>query len=255
MLSIKNKAYIKSLHKKKYREAHRAFLAEGVKSVHEAFVSHSAVRCLVFDRQREAELQVAEILRQARDLEIPTYAAGEKDIRAIQTTETFPGVLAVVEMGERRGLETLNFERPIIALDGVGDPGNLGTIIRTADWFGVNQIILGEGTVDPYSEKVVRSTMGSLFHVELRESHDLFSDIEFLRGRGYTVVSFGLSGRSVRSLEPATKTVYLFGSESHGIRSEIMAMSDAVYTIPGVGRAESLNVAVAAGIVLSHITN
>ena len=142
---------------------------------------------------------------------------------------------------------------PIIFLDNVKDPGNLGTIIRTADWFGLKHIILSEDTVDPYNEKVVRSTMGSFFHVNILESTNSVRLLNSLRQKSYMLVSLDIKGELFDTLQPIAKTVYLFGSESHGIRSELAALIEKRYTIPGKGKAESLNVAVAAGIVMSKL--
>ena len=143
--------------------------------------------------------------------------------------------------------------KPIIILDKVSDPGNLGTIIRTADWFGVQNIILSEDSVDLYSPKVVRSTMGSIFHVKTIESTNIVQSIAGLKKKGYNIVALDIKGDSVANFESIPKTAYIFGSESHGIRNTLLDLADKKITISGAGKAESLNVAVSAGILMSQL--
>jgi len=138
----------------------------------------------------------------------------------------------------------------ILLLDRVNDPGNLGTIIRTADWFGVNDIILSEESVDPYNEKVVRSTMGSIFRTHIYQSEYIVETVEFLKKNGYSIVTLDMEGRDIRDLPKKGKQAFLFGSESHGISDTLRALADESYTISGNGNAESLNLAMSVGITL-----
>ncbi|MFZ2978574.1 MAG: RNA methyltransferase, partial [Candidatus Magasanikiibacteriota bacterium] len=169
----------------------------------------------------------------------------------IKTTDTFPGVLAIVEQSE---VELNDLTGNIICLDGVKDPGNLGTIIRTADWFGIKNIILAEDCVDPYNPKVVRSTMGSIFRVNIFESEGIVRDLSYLQEDGYKLNGLVMNGVNLDKLKPGNKEIYVLGSESHGIRPEVEKILDKKYTISGSGSAESLNVAVACGILLSRIS-
>ena len=195
-----------------------------------------------------------EILRYCDDGNIPYEFCGRLDVDKIKTTDTFPGVLAIVAQPDVLIDELLD-GTPIICLDGLKDPGNLGTIIRTADWFGVKNIILSEDAVDPYNDKVVRSTMGSIFRVNIFESEGLVRTIENLKKRGYKIVSLEMEGKDVNTMEinRDKEMVFVFGSESHGVRPELEKLVDKRYTIPGKGSAESLNVAVACGIVLHSL--
>ena len=177
---------------------------------------------------------------------------GRKDISDIKSTETFPGVMAIVEMPEMSFKDIENSEN-VVLLDGVKDPGNLGTIIRTADWFGVSSIILGKDSVDPYNEKTVRSTMGSIFRTNIFRSENSAKTIEKLKSVGFKVNALTMNGKNISELKTKGKNLYIFGSESHGIDKKIESLADSSYTIPGNGRAESLNLGVSVGIVLSKI--
>jgi TrmH family RNA methyltransferase len=139
-----------------------------------------------------------------------------------------------------------------LVLDGIQDPGNLGTIIRTADWFGVRHIICGVGTADCYNPKVIQSTMGSIFRVSL-----FYEDLNsFLaRNRGITIAATSLDGEPLRPSEKWESLFLVIGNESQGVQKEILDMADRKILIPRTGHGESLNAAVATGIVLYELTN
>ncbi len=247
MLPTQLLKHVHKLQQKKHRQELGEFLIEGVKGVAEA-LKESEVKMVFVEEQRRAEPEIAEILAQATGRKIEYHFVGRKDIGEIKTTDTYPGVSAVVAM------EAVEFEDitdgPILCLDQVNDPGNLGTIIRTADWFGIKNILLSEGSVDPYNEKVVRSTMGSLFRTKIFEAEYVAETLEELKEKGYHLYALTLGGKDMSEIQPSPKSVYIFGSESHGIREEILELCDGKYTIPGKGGAESLNVGVAVGVVL-----
>lgn len=242
-------ANIRQLAQKKYRYQTRTFIVEGVKGVHEAILS-DCVEQVVFAEGRTLEQALTGLFALAGQKRLPIETWGLKAINKCVTTETFSGVLAVARMRENVISDFAG--KAVLCLDKVSDPGNLGTIIRTADWFGIENILLSEDCVDPYNEKVVRSTMGSLFHVKIAQSDNLLKDIDALRKKEYSVIAFTLNGKPLQAVPKQKKVVYVFGSESHGVRQELLDVADC-YTIPGKGKAESLNVGVAVGIALSHI--
>ncbi|MFA6426848.1 MAG: RNA methyltransferase [Candidatus Magasanikbacteria bacterium] len=252
MLSHKIIKHLNQLQQKKYRREFKEFVVEGIKGVEEALTADAEVILAVVEGIRRDEEDIQKIIKLLNIKSIPIEFCGRKEVDEIKTTDTFPGMLIVISQPEFY-LEDL-VEGPIICLDGVKDPGNLGTIIRTADWFGVKNILLSEDSVDPYNEKVVRSTMGSIFHLNIFESDHLVNSIVKLKNDfGYKVKALDTKGKNIDTLKPVKKTVYLFGSESHGIRSELDELVDERYTIPGGGEAESLNVAVSAGILMSYL--
>lgn len=230
------KKQLLKLQQRKYRDAYGLFVVEGEKGVQEAINSRAHVETIFVEEGRELRLAVPDHVR--------VEYISPKTGRAISDTDTFPGVAAVIHMHE-----PAEIDGPVVCLDHISDPGNLGTIIRTADWFGVQHIMLSEGSVDPYNPKVVRSTMGSLFRANIHRSDNVQQDLEKLIKSGYTIAALDMKGKPLRELPAGEKTVYLFGSESHGIRPELLQLATA-YTIPGAGEAESLNLGVSVGIVL-----
>lgn len=251
MLEQNFKKHIKKLHQKKYRKEFHEFLVEGVKGVEELIGSDLDIIAIVVEGNRRDQDDIARVIQQADAEEIDLYYAGRKDIDEIKDADTFPGIMAVVERPDDP-IEALSDE-PIIALDRVKDPGNMGTIIRTADWFGIQNILLSEESVDPYSPKTVRSTMGSIARVVIHESDDIVQSLGRLKKSGYSVVILALDGEPIDSFDFDEKTVYVFGSESHGVSNAVRNISDKNVLIPGKGNAESLNVAVSAAIAMSRI--
>ena len=139
----------------------------------------------------------------------------------------------------------------VLALDGIQDPGNLGTIIRIADWFGVSQMVCSEDTADVYNPKVVQSTMGSIARVRIS-----YTDLQqWLKEQKDTAIyATVLQGEDINRMKKISSGILLIGNESKGISSDILKLANATITIPRKGGAESLNAAVATGIVLSHLT-
>jgi TrmH family RNA methyltransferase len=244
--------HIKQLQQKKIRKESREFVIEGIKGVKEVLLSNYEVLALIIEGDRRDEAEMKELSLLATKKGIVVEFCGRNDVNLIKTTDTFPGILAVVGEPETE-LENLT-DGPIVCLNRINDPGNLGTIIRTADWFDVQNILLSEDSVDPYNDKVVRSTMGSIFHVNIFSSTNVASTLEKLKNKyGFRVNALDMKGDSINQIKPSKKEIYLFGSESHGISPELDRLIDKRYTIAGNGKAESLNVGVAVGILLSKI--
>jgi len=248
MLPKQTKQHIARLQQKKYRKEFGEFLVEGVKGVEEAIDAGADIVLIVVDGVRRDEAEFVELIKKAEAKKLQVAYCGRNDVNAIKTTDTFPGVLAVLEIPDE-----VEFSKgPIICLNGLNDPGNLGTIIRTADWFGIKNILLSEDCVDPYNPKVVRSTMGSIFRTNIQSSTNIVQLLEKLKSKGYNIISLTMDGKDISKLKSHTKNIYVSGSESHGVSDEIIKLGES-YTIPGKGEAESLNVAMAAGILMSKI--
>lgn len=251
MISNSDRKHIIKLHQKKYRERYEEFLVEGKKGVEEAITSNREVIMLVLEKNREEKFN--NLLKLAKNSGIRVEKCSEDQVSKIKTTKTFPGVLAVVK-AEKRSVADFGFSKPIICLDHISDPGNLGTIIRTADWFGVENILISEGSVEARNEKVVRSSMGSIFHTKIVESNDIISDLKGLKNSEYKLIGLDTNGENIKRQSLSRQAVYIFGSESHGLSPEVEKILDTSYTIEGTGQAESLNIGVSAGIVLFQIS-
>jgi len=252
MLENNTIKHINKLQQKKYRKEYQEFIIEGIKGIQEALDSDSEISILIIEGNKREDKGFEDIIKKAQSKDIHVEFCTTVDIKKIKTTDTFPGILAVVSQDDYSLDDILNDS--IICLDGIKDPGNMGTIIRTMDWFGINSIVLSEDCVDPYNEKVVRSSMGSIFRAKIFQSNDLITTLGNLKKKNeYSLTGLVMKGDSITKLSRKEKTVYIFGSESHGISEDIEKILDKKYTIPGTGKAESLNVGVSVGILLNQI--
>ncbi len=187
--------------------------------------------------------------------EIRLEETSSRDFASISDTVASQGILAVVEQ-KMFSLESLleqTKERQIaVGLDAIADPGNLGTLLRTCDWFAVDFLLLGRGTVEVYNPKVVRSSMGAIFHVPLIDHVDLDAILPELRKRSFSILVTDLTGETFHyDVRVPLKTAVVLGNEAWGVRASLMTMADRRVRIKGYGRSESLNVAVACGVILS----
>jgi TrmH family RNA methyltransferase len=198
-----------------------------------------------------ARAQYEKLLIDGQIRNIPAHSVSSKLATRISDTETPQGIFAVVNI---KADEAKPEGDLILALDAVQDPGNVGTLIRTAAWFGIRTILFGEGSADPYSPKVVRSSQGALFSVACLTKTDLTTALGDLKKQGYIVHAAMLdpAARSLYSVAPAKRSVVLLGNEAHGVSPQIERMADVKLLIPRYGEGESLNVAVSGAIVLAE---
>jgi TrmH family RNA methyltransferase len=245
MISKTYTKYIQSLHQKKFRDVENAFIAEGSKVVMDLLTSPKIVckKLLATEEWiRENERQMGHYPHLTVEL-VEAYELGK--ISALSTPNQVLGVFEKMKEGPINPKGTIT-----LVLDTIQDPGNLGTILRIADWFGVSAIICSENCVDRYNPKVVQSTMGSLARVAL-----IYTDLAHWLKQHHSihVYAAALEGAGIESLKGLKEGIILIGNESKGISAEIMELANEKITIPKVGGAESLNAAVATGIILSHI--
>lgn len=236
------------LHRKRHRDRLGLCLVEGVRSV-ESAVEAGAPLVEILTTAAAAE-RVAALLAHVA---VPVHALPVADLGRIADTATTQGVLAVARI-ERAAAEDL--AGPVLALDGVQDPGNVGALLRSAAWFGVRGVLAGPGTADPFGPKAVRAAMGGLWDVQIASSDDLPADLRRLKARGLPLYGADLEGEPARDWTPPEEAVLVLGSEAHGLSEEVAARLDGRVRIGapnaagGTRGVESLNVAVAAGILL-----
>lgn len=251
MLTTNEIKQFASLKQKKFRLEHGKYLIEGFHLIEECLCSPHELEYIILrnDVDLQGHTEILEKIAQNKTIVEPLP---EKLFNKLVDTESSQGIVGVVKRPEFKRSD-LNSDL-IIALDKVSDPGNLGTIIRTAYWFGVDQILFSEGCADPYNPKVVRSTQGGIFHCNITEDAELAVELKELETKGYSVYLFTLD--SERSLSQVTqsaksdKSVIVFGSEAHGISQEIIGQGFEKVKIEGYSASESLNVAISAGIAL-----
>ncbi|WP_292891401.1 RNA methyltransferase [Nonlabens sp.] len=226
---------IKSLKRKKIREEHQLFIVEGYKSIRE-----------LLDAGLIAEdIFIVSGNHQLDDLEPNIISA--KDMNILSNLKTAPGYLAVFNMIQNQELPTTG---KIIALDDVKDPGNLGTIIRLADWFGIEHIVCSHETVDVYNSKSVQATMASLARVQIHYTNLK----EYLSNAALPIFPAVMGGTSIYTEKLPEQGILVMGNESHGIREELVAMGTPI-SIPPYGKlqnTESLNVAMATSVILGE---
>ena len=179
----------------------------------------------------------------------PVTIITEIELEKISQLKTPNNVLAVLHHFDR-SIEIISKNKITLVLDGIQDPGNLGTIIRIADWFGVAQIICSNDTADMYNTKVVQSTMGSIARVKM-----MYTQLEeWLSGQNdISIYATTLNGKPIQQTTKIKEGIIVFGNESKGISEEVLNYCTDKITIPKKGKAESLNAGVAAGIILSHL--
>ncbi len=240
--SVKNQTVceVKKLKQKKYRTQTGTFLAEGYRNVCDSI--QKATPLMVFVQQDFAD-------------PVPncenTYLVTKEVMRELSDTDTPQGVAAVFEIPKEQEITSSN----ILLLNGVSDPGNMGTILRTALATGFTDLILDEQCADVYSPKVIRSAMSAVFSLNVIRKKSLVDDIAFLRQTGYQIYGAALLDKAVSlyDVDFSRKTALLFGSEANGISEELLKLTDVTYIIPMAKGIESLNVAVAAGVSMYEL--
>lgn len=240
MLSRKDQKYIKSLKVKKYRMREKCFLVEGAKNVQELLKSHFKVEMVV-----GTENYFAMNLKSGNHRNEIVLADTLSQLGTFKTNED---CIAIAKM-ESWSLNDVKFDQHIFVLDGVGDPGNVGTIIRTLDWFGFDQIILSSDSAEFYHPKVINSTMGSFTRVKA-----ITADLNnFFERNQCKIYAADMNGENINRVDFHAPSVIVMGSESHGISEGIKNQISEFVTIPKFGQAESLNVGIATGIIASHL--
>ena len=247
---------LRMLAQKKVRDREKKFVVEGWKPLADALGSDFQIELVAVSSHHSANIECRPLLEAVDARGITRRELSEVELKQVTDTVHAQGVVAMVRQEARTLDEVLKLRPKLVVLaDRLTDPGNLGTIIRTCDWFGVDVLVLSQGCVDLYNEKVVRSTSGSIFHLPVIENVDLKTVMEQLRSLGFRCsATSGDASTSYAQLPHAEKRAIIFGNEAEGIRQDLMKMADEAMGIPRVGKAESLNVGVACGIMLAHFT-
>lgn len=240
MMSKSVAKFIKSLQLKKYRKQEQLFLVEGLKSTLEVINSDFNVKTVLCTEQFYQ--QFSGLL-----IGIETLQVSEKQLTEVGTLKSNNAALAVVEMQSNK-MEALDSDRLYLALDDINDPGNLGTILRVADWYGIDTILASNETAEFYNPKVISSSKGSFTRVKM-----IYGGLEqLIKQIGLPVYGTFMSGDNIHTTKFKKGAIIVFGNEANGISSAIEKLVDYKITIPKIGGAESLNVAMAAAIVCDN---
>ena len=249
IISSKDNEIIKNIRKlkeKKYRDLENSYIIEGIKLIKEAIEEKAVIKqivmCEEFSDEEIDKDTMFEIARQNL-----VYVT-KNVFNAITDVKTPQGIIAVVE---KKHNEDANYKEDIIiALDDIQDPGNLGTILRTVDSANLKQVIVSKNTVDVYNPKVVRSTMGAIFRINIVEADNLKKELENARSYGYKVMVTSLNAKKNIYEAEYNKKVIVIGNEANGVSKEIQDMADEKVIIPMLGKTESLNASVATSIMV-----
>lgn len=247
MISIEERKELTSLKQKKYRYKYNKFVVEGVRILEEALIMNKLEK-LYYTKDLSSSSRKNQLINDANTKDIPIKKITDKELNGISNTVSTQGVLGIVIMPKNHRKK---FENNCIYLDQIRDPGNVGTIIRTADWFGIHNIVLSQSSVDPYNSKVVRSGMGAHFRLIIQKDYSL----EKIKSSGYNILAADTKGKPIQSYSPSKsiKWCLVMGSEADGISKNNRSLVDNYISIPGAGNSDSLNVGVATGVFLNHL--
>jgi TrmH family RNA methyltransferase len=239
---------IKSLKEKKYRDIENCYIIEGIKLVKEAIAENAKIKQIVVceDCINDGEIDTDTLYEIAK---FDVVYVTEKVFKTITDVKTPQGIIAVIEKNNINS--KIDYSQDIIiALDGVQDPGNLGTILRTVDSANLKQIILSKESADSYNPKVVRSTMGAIFRVNIIEADSLKDMLQEAKKNNFKVMVTSLDTKNSIYDVDYSKKVIVIGNEANGVSKEVQAIADEKVKIPMLGKTESLNASVAAGIMI-----
>lgn len=249
--------HINALHSKKYRDQYNEYFVEGIKIVNEALLYAAFdISYVVFTDEYEKYPELINISDECKMRKITQYIVDNKLFKYISETDNPQGILCVIKKSQ------LDYELlikkdnlNILLLDEIQDPGNLGTIIRTADAFDIDAVILSQGCVDLYNGKTIRSTMGSLFHIPIIEQIEIEHIINKLKNNGVLIIGADPYGVNITEYKKdIKKAAIIIGNEARGINPKIKKDIDISLRIPMPGKAESLNAGVAAALMIYEIS-
>lgn len=231
------------MHRKEGRDENGMFLVEGLKPVTELLASGWTICQLLITERLCSFFQP-----QLKNIDLAVQVIPESQMERISAHVTSPGVIAVADSLFQPQIKSAG---PVLIVDGIQDPGNLGTMIRTADWFGFSQIYSTPGSVEIFNPKVVASSMGSLFRLKPQVA-DPHSIVRFIEQSGFKLFVSALQG-SAENVDWPASTAIVIGSESHGVSPFWLQHAHQLVKIRSYGHAESLNAAIAFGILASQI--
>lgn len=249
-ISSKELKIYSSLKNKKYRDELNLFLIESEKLVLEALKEKWDILTLIVNETMEKEL--GESLNYFNSFDLKIVFAKKQDFNKLSELQSSPGIIAVVNKKNK----SFEKNKPIIALENIQDPGNLGTIIRSADWFGFRNLLASDNCADIYNIKTLRASMGSVFRVNYKENKNFYDYIKELKASEYSIIvsdSKGIELDKANINLRSDKFVLALCNEASGASKNMLNLADYIISIPGDNKAESLNVAMAGSIFFYHL--
>jgi TrmH family RNA methyltransferase len=246
-----------ALRYKKFRDEQNLFLIEGYRLCQEALQSDFKVETLLIHSDSLSPQNLNEITKLAQYQQVEIFEIQQSEVKRLAETVNSQGVFCIIQQKKIELDTVLNKDNQLIVIISEGqDPGNVGTIIRTCDWFGITAIFLSKGTVELYNPKVIRSTMGSIFHLQIVEQVELDNLLPRLSQMGYHIFGTDVNGQyNYNQTNYPRPLALVIGNENKGINNNLFKYFDKTIKIPSYGKAESLNMAVATSIIISRAIN
>lgn len=242
---------VRSLKNKSARTEKNLYFIEGARFTAEALKENTDICYIVLSESFASDDGSAEMLEQISHGRFDCYLLPDGLFESISDTQNPQGILAVLRQKKKQLKDYSIADGLMVILDAVRDPGNMGTIIRTADAAGCTGVIIPDGCVDIYNPKVLRATMGSVFHVPIYHCAGTADAISLLKGKGFLICASHLEGAiSIYQADLSGNVALIIGSEAEGISDETIRNADMLIKIPMAGRAESLNASAAAAVMM-----
>lgn len=244
--------HVRELKKKKYRQKYSEYIVEGIRIIRDALASNKKIQYILFDEKLYTVAGGEALLNDLMGNNIKIYEIPNKIYMNLSDTQNPQGIMAILPMEDYDLDHVLDDSKDLfLVLDRVQDPGNLGTIIRTADAAGFSAVILAKGCVDLYNLKTIRSTMGSIFHFPIIQGDETMDIIKKLKSKDIKIVSTSLeTEKYYDEVNYNERTAFIIGNEANGVLEEVLECSDELVKIPMMGKAESLNASIAASIMM-----
>jgi len=253
-MAIKGSKNILALKRSKVRQAERKYLIEGIRLCEEALTSNAPLDQLIFCRESiDRNKRLEDLFQNAVQKNVTIQQTDWRAFKGMSDTDTPQGVLGVVSMPTWDRESVLNSNGPLLILDRIADPGNLGTIMRTAEATGCAGLFLTRGSVELFNPKVVRATMGAIFRLPVFPRQNGTELITELHQHNISILAAHIDGTPFHDLQTKSPVALLLGNEAFGIDPDLITHADHTVTIPMAAPVESLNIAVATGILLYKI--
>ncbi|HLP15860.1 MAG TPA: RNA methyltransferase [Bacteroidota bacterium] len=255
--------FAKSLLQKKHRTEEALFIIEGWRSLVDACAAGVHGKMFLYTHEAQSNAQYARVFASVLKIADEAFEVSEHELSTVSDTVAAQGVVMILPqftytLDAALGAPATDDKRIIVALDRISEPGNAGSIIRSADWFGASAVVMSEESVEMYNPKVVRSTMGSIFHLPVIEcggknqSALSFADaLIACKKAGFTLYAADVNASAdLRSVHWDKNSLIVIGNEAHGLSHDVVPLVDRCVTIPKFGKAESLNAGTAAAVIL-----
>lgn len=253
-LSNRQLKYLSSLSRKKYRQKHQQCVVEGMRLCEEALQSDWRLRELYITGEFHQQDNADRLLGMAGEKHLTPETVPTADLERITDTRNPQGVAMLVDLPEPKTFTPDPDWHPhVLLLDSISDPGNLGTLMRSADWFGVREIVLGPGSVEWSNPKVMRASMGAVFRVSSYDISDWNEVFDNFHTANFSIITADMGGRASTGAAVNEPWALLLGNEAHGVSTQLAEQSDIRIAIPGSGPADSLNVAMAGTVLLYEL--